>query len=174
MGSTSTCLQVAVTPQIAVVRVTGRANFTCSVDFKALVYELKARGYRRFVLDLGNCVLMDSTFLGVLAGFGLKVAEGGDSCRVTLLNPNDRIRDLLENLGVNHLFQTLRGELTPEGEFTLVKPERDGPSKVETSRVCLEAHETLMAINPANIPKFKDVTRFMAEDLKRLESQAAQ
>jgi len=26
-----------------------------------------------------------------------------------------------------------------------------------------------MKINPANIPKFKDVARFMAEDLKRIE-----
>ena len=44
-------------------------------------------------------------------------------------------------------------------------------ASLETARACLEAHETLMSINPANIPKFKDVSRFMAEDLKRLEVQ---
>ena len=38
------------------------------------------------------------------------------------------------------------------------------------TRNCLEAHETLMEINPANVNKFKDVTRFLAEDLKRQES----
>jgi hypothetical protein len=34
----------------------------------------------------------------------------------------------------------------------------------------LEAHQTLMAIDPRNVSKFKEVTAFLAEDLKRLKS----
>jgi hypothetical protein len=45
------------------------------------------------------------------------------------------------------------------------------PGKAEAARTCLEAHQTLMNINPANVPRFKDVTKFMAEDLKRLQAQ---
>jgi hypothetical protein len=33
----------------------------------------------------------------------------------------------------------------------------------------LEAHQTLMAVNPENVIRFKDVTLFLAEDLKSLE-----
>ena len=75
MGASSSTLQVAVTDRVALVKISGRASFNCSVDFKTLVCELRDRGYRNFVLDLTECLIIDSTFLGVLAGFGLKLAE---------------------------------------------------------------------------------------------------
>jgi anti-anti-sigma factor len=172
MGASSSTIQVAVTDKVALVKISGRASFNCSVEFKTLVYELRARGYRKFILDLTECLIMDSTFLGVLAGFGLKLDESADEKpTVTLLNPNQRILDLLENLGVAHLFQLVQGT-EPLSQKCREARQPDGArSKLETARVCLEAHEILMSINPANIPKFKDVTRFMAEDLKRLEAQ---
>ena len=172
MGASSSTLQVAVTDKVALVKISGRASFNSSVEFKTLVYELRARGYRKFILDLTECLIMDSTFLGVLAGFGLRLAESADEKpTVTLLNLNQRILDLLENLGVAHLFQVIQGTEALSQKCREAR-QPDGPrSKLETARACLEAHETLMSINPANIPKFKDVTRFMAEDLKRLEAQ---
>ena len=45
-----------------------------------------------------------------------------------------------------------------------------GATKEEVTRACLEAHQTLMNINPANVPKFKEVSQFLAEDLKKLGS----
>jgi len=172
MGASSSTLQVAVTEQVALVKISGRASFNCSVEFKTLVYELRTRGYRKFILDLTDCLIMDSTFLGVLAGFGLKLAESADEkSTVTLLNLNQRILDLLENLGVAHLFHIMQGTEPLSQKCREVRQSDGTPSKLETARVCLEAHETLMSINPANIPRFKDVTRFMAEDLKRLEVQ---
>jgi anti-anti-sigma factor len=172
MGESSPTLQVAVTDQVALVKISGRASFNCSVEFKTLVYELRARGYRKFILDLTDCLIMDSTFLGVLAGFGLKAAESAEAKpTVTLLNLNQRILDLLENLGVAHLFQLMQGNEPLSQKCRDARQTEGARSKLETARACLEAHETLMSINPANIPKFKDVTRFMAEDLKRLEAQ---
>jgi anti-sigma B factor antagonist len=172
MSSSSPVLQVAVTGDIALIWISGRASFNCSVDFKTLVYELRDRGCRKFVLDLTQCLIMDSTFLGVLAGFGLKLAEpAGEKAVVSLLNPNQRILDLLENLGVAHLFCILQGKDPLSEKCRQVRQPDGEPCKVEATRVCLEAHETLMNINPANIPKFKDVAKFIAEDLKRLEMQ---
>jgi len=168
----SPTLQVAVTDRVALVKISGRASFDCSVDFKTLVYELRDRGYRKFILDLTECLIIDSTFLGVLAGFGLKLAEtAGEKSAIALLNPNQRILDLLDNLGVAHLFCVVQGKDPLSEECREVRPTNGGSGKVETTRACLEAHETLMNINPANIPKFKDVTKFMAEDLKRIEAQ---
>jgi len=172
MAASSPTLLVAVTKLVVLVKISGRASFNSSVDFKALVHGLRDRGHRRFVLDLTDCLIMDSTFLGVLAGFALKLTEsGGPSASITLLNPNQRILDLLENLGVAHLFKVLRGKDPLSEKCKEVQPSGEGRGKLENSRACLEAHETLMAINPANIPKFKDVAKFMAEDLKRLEAQ---
>lgn len=174
MAASNSTLRVAVTDSVALVKISGRASFTCSVDFKTLVYSLRDRGYRRFLLDVTDCPIMDSTFLGILAGFGLKLGEmPGETATVSLLNPNQRVRDLLDNLGVSHLFQVMDGEDPLSAKCREVKPAGPGPTKLETSRTCLEAHEILMSVNPENIPKFKDVTKFMAEDLKRIETGKA-
>ena len=165
-------MSVCAQDRVAWIRVEGRANFNSSVDFKALVHGLAGKGYNRFVLDLSKCALMDSTFLGVLSGVGLKfnnAKNGSPNGTIELLNPNERVADLLENLGVNHLFKTVNG---PELANNCLEPVEQTPAskdQKEVTRTCLEAHQTLMNINPNNIPKFKDVAQFLAEDLKKMQ-----
>jgi anti-sigma B factor antagonist len=163
---------VYVSDRLACVRIVGRANFTSSIEFKTLINELIEKGYSCFALDLSECALMDSTFLGVLAGLGLKLAtpaNGAESHHgIDLLNPNPRIADLLENLGILHLFQVINGP-APVPSAALASPSAPSaaPTHEEITRNCLEAHELLMAVSPANIPKFKDVAKFLAEDLRK-------
>ncbi len=162
-----------VAQKFACIKISGRANFNSSIDFKILLNELLQKGFITIVLDLSECVLMDSTFLGVLAGFGLKMAPGNSEpgrAAIELLNPNGRITELLENLGVLHLFKVNQGTLKlPEGTETLPH-NAPNPTREEVTRACLDAHKTLMEINPDNVPKFKEVTLFLAEDLKKLKS----
>src|SRR5688500_9318749 len=73
MNALSNNLGVWVGDKLVCVKVAGRANFSGSVDLKTLVNSMWAKGYHHFVLDLSECLLMDSTFLGVLAGLGLKL-----------------------------------------------------------------------------------------------------
>jgi len=158
--------------KIAWIRIEGRANFNSSVDFKALVNGLVEKGYCRFVLDLTDCVLMDSTFLGVLAGLGLKFNSGRNGApapSIELLNANERIADLLENLGVEHLFKLVSGPELSSNRLQPVEQTAGARDAKQLSRTCLEAHETLMAIDPNNIAKFKEVAQFLAEDLKNME-----
>jgi len=158
--------------RIAWIRIEGRANFNSSVDFKALINGLVEKGYCRFVLDLTDCVLMDSTFLGVLAGLGLKFntnRNGGSGPSIELLNPNARIADLLDNLGVEHLFKIVSGPELSSNRLQPVEQSAAGRDPKQLSRTCLEAHETLMRINPDNISKFKDVAQFLTEDLNKTE-----
>jgi hypothetical protein len=115
---------------------------------------------------------MDSTFLGVMAGIGLKFAEAnqrGEICSVEIANPNERIADLLENLGVAHLFKIVSAEHHANEKFEPLSPNESAVPRVEVTRNCLEAHEILMGLNPENVGKFKDVAIFLAEDLKKLE-----
>ena len=169
MTKTSPSLCIAVLEKTAFIKVPGRANFASSMDLKTVVNELRDRGIGEFILDLHDCVTMDSTFLGVLAGLVLRggVQPGAEARNIELLNPNPRVLELVENLGVLDYFRVKREEVpsTLIFEATENLPER---SKEETTRNCLEAHQTLMNINPANIPKFKEVTQFMAEDLKKM------
>ncbi len=172
MSTPSAKLLVYVGEKFACIKIVGRANFSSSIDFRTLVNELQQKSYKYFVLDLSECMLMDSTFLGVLAGFGLKMnAAQSDSSApaIELLNPNARIADLLESLGVVHLFKLAEGSVNLP-ESTEARPhEAVSASREEVTRACLEAHRTLMQINPDNIPKFKEVAQFLADDLKRLK-----
>jgi len=102
---------------------------------------------------------MDSTFLGILMGMT------GRLNRIELLNPSERIIDLLDNLGVLELLTVGQGTNPFDAELTPVDPvNTDKRSLTATS---LEAHKLLMKINPENVPRFKDVAKFLEEDLER-------
>ena len=116
---------------------------------------------------------MDSTFLGVLAGFGLKLSGGhDDGCAsgLELLNANPRIIDLLESLGVLHLFKVVEGPLSLPDQTEPRDMACANPTKTEITRACLEAHQTLMDINEANVSKFKEVAQFLSEKLKSVKA----
>ncbi len=103
MGGAPTSLSVCVRDHVACVRISGRANFTSSVDFKKLLLQLQEDGCAEIVLDLTECVIMDSTFLGVLASAATKcnaARQSGRKCTIKLFRPTERVLELLDNLGV--------------------------------------------------------------------------
>jgi anti-anti-sigma factor len=161
-------LMVAVSEAGVRLKLAGRANMANSLDFKAVVYPLRQQGHTRFVLDLTDCVAMDSTFLGVLAAFVQRLAQPPERPgRVVLVNANPRITDFLDNLGVLRLFNLVQ---SPGGVAGRFQPVPAGQAdRAELARASLEAHRALMELEAANIPKFKDVTRFLEEDLKLLQ-----
>ncbi|MGD0349644.1 MAG: STAS domain-containing protein [Verrucomicrobiota bacterium] len=170
MTTPSGKLAVLVGKDFVCVKITGRANYVSSPDFKTLLSELAGKGYRRFMIDLSECVLMDSTFLGVLTGFGLKMPPASsDQNGIELFNANTRVAELFENLGVARLFKMTNGTLQLPDDVKTSIPEPANPSHEEITRTCLEAHQTLAAMNSENAARFKDVTQFLAEDLKTLE-----
>lgn len=165
----SSSIMVAMANQTAILKIAGRASYTLSVDFKKLIHNLLEKGSRHFVFDLAQCTLMDSTFLGLLTGLSLKLEQNSSrpsESPVRLLNPNERIVSLLDNLGVSSHFQ-IDTEVSPEAVFAQITSSQ--ASVVELAHASLEAHQTLMAIHPGNIPKFKDVAEFLAQDIAKLE-----
>jgi anti-sigma B factor antagonist len=174
MSTPSAKMLVREEADCACIRIIGRANFTSSVDFKTLVNELQQRGCHSFVLDLSECVLMDSTFLGLLAGLGLRLSNGegnGGGHSVELYNPSARITELLETLGVLRLFNITQGSSLTTATVEAVPHTVSVPTRAEVTRTCIEAHQTLMDLSPANAARFKDVTQFLAEGLKEAEAE---
>ena len=173
MNLPSATLLVSVNNQVVCIKINGRATFTSSLDLKKLINELWERGLSRFIFDLSECMTMDSTFLGVLSGIGLKFAgdkKNSDGHTIELLNPNPRIAEVLENLGVAHLFKICSDAPPVADEFQPLSPSQE-VDRADVTRTCLEAHNTLMEINPNNVCKFKDVAAFLAEDLKKIEAE---
>src|SRR6185503_19158205 len=78
-----------------------------------------------------------------------------------------RIAGLLENLGVSESFKVLNGATVETDKLKHVDVESSpsNPGREELQRTCLEAHQLLIQLNPRNAPKFKDVCKFLEEDL---------
>src|SRR5262245_26239394 len=132
-------LSVCVTASTVYLKIFGRAVFTSSVHFKTLVQELSAKGYERFIVDLKECVVMDSTFLGVLAGTADRLTRSRGNQRksgIELLNPNQRVTELLDNLGVMHLFEVTQRDKQPTQNAKPFAAEAATPSREEISRTC--------------------------------------
>ena len=160
---------VGTTHKIVWIKVEGKGSFLNSAGVKEFAKEMVNRGHREFVVDLRNCPVMDSTFMGTLAMISLRLREiGHGSLHVT--NLNERNHDLLTNLGLDQLFSMdasgaresgppLRNALPPAASA-------DHSTQAETM---LEAHEALVEADPGNLTKFKDVLEYLKQDLHRAE-----
>ena len=167
MGIAPAKLYVADLGKRAVVRISGRANFVSSIPFKKVINRLIERGRRAFTLDLSDCQLMDSTFLGVLVGLNRSLGQAGPAGGFSLYQPTEPVRVLLDNLGILELFSMAESL----GQAEAGEPvEAGGADKTELTRTSLEAHQTLIDANPENVVRFKEVTRFLEEDLKQQEA----
>src|SRR5271163_3726649 len=86
------------------IKVVGRGSFQNSGCLKAFYQQLLKEGVHRFVVDLEACTYLDSTFLGILLGLGLKLKDGGNGL-LHVLNATPRNLELLKNLGLDRLIQ---------------------------------------------------------------------
>lgn len=145
-------------------RVEGKGSFLNSTGLKEFTKEMINRGYREFVVDLKSCPVMDSTFMGTLAGVALRLRELGQG-QIRVVNLNERNFDLLGNLGLDQLF-SIDGEATkapvPASDTVLPSAPVDKNAQAQTM---LEAHTELVEANPDNAAKFKDVIEYLKQDL---------
>lgn len=119
------------------------------------------RGHRDFVVDLEECELMDSTFMGTLAGVALRLREIGQG-GLRAVNVNVRNASLFENLGLDQLFTVETGHAANAPGTLRQAEEVDGENAKET---VLEAHEALIEADAHNAVKFKDVVDYLRQEL---------
>jgi len=171
MNSAAAELTVFRAPRFACIRIVGRANFAASPGFKQAVDELIAERPQRFIMDLDQCQLMDSTFLGVLSGGAERFHEQmpGEPC-IELANANARVTGLIDSLGVAKWFKHVTGALELPSEVQAKRLSLTNTTKVQLKETSLEAHERLGQMNDLNRVKFAEITRTLKEDLERLRA----
>jgi anti-sigma B factor antagonist len=160
---------VGVAGKLVWVRVEGKGSFQNSPGLKEFSKEMIARGQKEFVIDLSNCPLMDSTFMGTLASIALRLRENGEGS-LRVVNINERNHDLLRNLGLDQLFTvTPAGEKVPIPEQGPAQQaiETAAPDKTSQAETMLEAHEALVEAAPENYLRFKDVLEYLQQDLEQ-------
>ena len=147
------------------VRVEGKGSFLNSTGLKEFTKEMINRGYREFVVDLKSCPVMDSTFMGTLAGVALRLRELGQG-HLRAVNLNERNQDLLANLGLDQLFTIGISVSDPPTAEPAQQPlTTAAPDRQTQAETMLEAHEAVIEANPDNAAKFKDVLDYLKQDL---------
>lgn len=141
------------------IRVQGRGSFQNSTGLKEFAKQMAARGHRSFIVDLQDCELMDSTFMGTLAGIALKLGPEGN---LRVIRANERCRSVLRNLGLDRVFTVDDHAAAPPPE-DLQDAEGHPPREAKRETI-IEAHENLVAANPDNAVRFKDVIDFLKHE----------
>ncbi len=154
--------------KVVCIRVQGKGSFQNSTGIKDFAAAMIQRGHRDFVVDLAACPVMDSTFMGTLAFIAqrlLGIGQGG----LSVINANERNKDLLEGLGLNQIL-SLNGreaEIFAE-EFAADEQLPMSPAdKRVTTETMIAAHQALVDADPDNLCKFKDVLDYLKQDLRR-------
>ncbi len=170
---TSEQLSVAVHEQVAYVRLNDRGSFKISKALKQFGLQAIEQGVRAIVIDAEDCVGMDSTFMGVIAGLAFRLKKDRSGV-VHMVNLSSRTRGLLATLGLDQLVQTAMQGALPE-EFapmlnqddSMQHLQHDASTRQETAEMMLEAHENLVQVSPENLPRFRDVLTFLREDIRK-------
>jgi len=182
--SKNSSILVGTANKIVWIKVEGKGSFLNSAGMKEFAKEMVNRGHREFVVDLRNCPVMDSTFMGTLAMIALRLRELGQG-HLHVINLNERNHDLLQNLGLDQLFSMdscgvkentaavpsadaakpaeVRVNPEPTPDQKALEPVES--NKSEQAQTMLEAHQALVDAVPENITKFKDVLEYLKQDL---------
>ena len=144
--------------RIVLVRIEGKGSLENSTALKDFCKEMIHRGAREFILDLCNCPMMDSTFMGTLAAISLWLHELGEGC-LSVVNINERNTESLLSLGLDQLLN-VRVSAIREGQALPIPLKEDHTTRAQTM---LEAHEALIKTAPENLSKFKDLIQYLKE-----------
>jgi len=150
------------------VRVAGRGTFQNSTGLKEFAAEMMQRGHRDFVVDLKDCELMDSTFMGTLAGVAMRLGPEG---KLHVVRANERCRKVMKNLGLDRVV-ALEEEPTGQEPSPPLRDAEGNPPREAKRETIIEAHRNLVAADPANEVRFKDVIEFLQHQEPRDEPRS--
>ena len=150
--------------QKGIARVVGKGSFKNARHLVKYVEKATQAGVRDFVVDLQDCVHMDSTFMGVMAGLAANRRRENLSMP-HVININARNLELLQTLGLDRIL-TIETHSTP-AEPANLQPVKDSGSadKVEIAQTMLKAHQNLIDLDPKNAAKFQDVMVYLKDKL---------
>ena len=161
-------LQAAFCDHTVLVRISGRGSFKVAAPLKQFIAKVAAeRPVLTVAIDLKECIGMDSTFMGVLAGLSGRLRKNNQTLEV--INLSTKNAQLLKTLGVDQVlsfYEDGHGHDLAAGTVEAVPT--DQASEKEMAETALRAHEKLAEICDENQPRFKRVIELLKEDVDRL------
>ncbi len=168
MEQNSDDLQAAIDGDKLFVQVIGRGSFKVAAPLKQYIADVcQKKPIRTVALDLKECIGMDSTFMGVLAGLSGRLKKTDQT--LELINLSEKNANLLATLGVDQIlafYSHDHGHDIPEQETESLPT--DQATEKEMAETALTAHQELTRLSEDNKPRFKRVIELLKEDVNRL------
>ena len=174
-GQNQDSLTAAYIDQTAVLRIEGRGSFKISPPMKQFIHQvINTQSAERILIDMTDCLGMDSTFMGVIAGLSCLI-KSKPNISFKLINMSEKNQKLLITLGVDRVVDYSMSTTEEEAQTTqhaqeTQSLEADFADKLNAAKTTLEAHKTLVDINPDNYNKFKSVLEFLQSDVHNLSN----
>ena len=172
--NSDTSIYVGCLEETAWVRIEGVATKDTSSGIRRYFSDRFSEGLRNYVIDLENCRLIDSTFIGILTGLAGNIAEddGGNQGEVKVIHSNERNTRSICKLGLDNLIKIEKdGNGSTELENRIsehldpLEDEDEVDDRAEKEDMIIKAHEDICSANEENYEKFSDVLRFLRKDL---------
>ncbi|CAB4244301.1 Anti-anti-sigma factor [Methylacidimicrobium sp. AP8] len=149
---------------VVVIKIVGAGSFEHSFSLRQYCDHSLPSGKERVLVDLTECTYLDSTFLGTLAGPALRLKKAGGSFQVAGGSP--RVLESIRTLGLDRLFECVESPL-PYDRAGLRPLAAGVPRRETTGELLLQAHQTLLACDPRNAPKFQDLVSYLGAEVAR-------
>lgn len=156
-------LRVAESEQIALMQVIGRGTFKMAVGFKQWIEAIvSSQTLKSVMLDLGQCSSLDSTFMGLMVTLAIQSKR---RFALLVVNANETHHKLLDEIGVSRAWRYVENPVADLNWTTLARA-ACGSVQFDkaTCDIIVSAHEALMELDEANIPKFRDVVEMMKQE----------
>lgn len=160
-------LFAAVNGSVALMRVVGLGTLKLTDGFQKWIEELKKNQVlKSVVIDLSSCTHLDSTFMGLMSSLTL---VKGRKCQFLVANASPQLRQLLTGIGVMKRWKfanTSEHELDFTHGVALANAQAGAFSiSDDMKRVILEAHEALVANDPAQQAVFQPVIEALKAEI---------
>lgn len=166
MSAAAATFAVARAGATVYVRASGLANMKNAPTLHGFLEAEEANGMTKVCLDLGACLGMDSTFMGLMVEFARRLEDVQG--RLVIVNPGPRNLALLNMLGVDEVVRIVERCDAPPATFHDLTSEPTLSTR-ERMQLIRSAHDHLVQLNDANQQKFSAFLAALDKDLAKFD-----
>lgn len=146
------------------VRVFSRGTWESSLGLLDYCRDAIDQGARVLVVDLSQCIYVDSTFCGMLVELAM-LLKGNSESVIKVFGISGTVYKTMEELGLMQFFPVATSDAPPFSIKTSPLSTMN-INKIKQAKHVLKAHESLVYVNEDNAVKFYDCIKILKQELE--------
>lgn len=161
LGTTQEVFSVCQTFDSVIIQIKGKANYQNASLLSKFLEKTLYHNFKKYCISFYECIEIDSTCLGILAGLLLKLQKINGVCLFCGLK--ERQLESIRLLGLDQFAQIVNDIEINNNDVKKCFLECE--NSIFNPNLILEAHKFLMELNARNKIRFQDVVHFLEKDI---------